>query len=146
MPPKRDLERSLGSDPERDYLARRLKEARDYLGLSQEYVSQQTGIPRPAISEAEAGRRRVESLELKRLAALYGRPLSYFLEDEVGSPASGIASSIARDGDPTEIKLRNLTRNLPAEDREEILRFAEYLRHKKQVSRGNRSAGGGGNL
>ena len=148
MPSKRDLERPLGSDPEREYLAQRLKEAREDLGLSQEYVSQQTKIPRPAISEAEAGRRRVESLELKRLAGLYGRPLSYFLPDGAGvdSPASGIGSSIARDGDPTEIKLRNLTRNLPAEDREEILRFAEYLRHKKQVSRGSRSVGEGGNL
>ena len=148
MPPKRDLERGLGSDPERDYLAQRLKEAREYLGLSQECVSQQTRIPRPAISEAEAGRRKVESLELKRLAALYGRPLTYFLPDdaEVGSPASGIGSSIARDGDQTEIKLRNLTRDLPAEDRDEILRFAEYLRHKKQVSRASRSVGEGGNL
>lgn len=142
MPPKKDLERGLGSDPERDYLAQRLKEAREYLGLSQEYVSQQTRIPRPAISEAEAGRRKVKSLELKRLAALYGRPLTYFLPEnaEVGSPAS------ARDGDQTEIKLRNLTRDLPEEDRDEILRFAEYLRHKKQVSRASRSVGEGRNL
>jgi transcriptional regulator with XRE-family HTH domain len=145
MRPKRGLGRAPSSNPERDYLAQRLKEAREYLGLSQEYVSQQTRIPRPAISEAEAGRRRVESLELKRLAALYGRPLSYFLPDDaaVGSRASGIGSSIARDGDPTEIKLRNLTKDLPVEDREEMLRFAEYLRHKKQVSRASRSVGGG---
>jgi transcriptional regulator with XRE-family HTH domain len=144
MPPKRDLARLPNSDPERDYLAQRLKEAREYLGLSQEYVSQQTKIPRPAVSEAEAGRRKVESLELKRLAALYGRPLSYFLPDYEGggSPAFGIGTSEASQGDQTEIKLRNLTKDLAAEDREEILRFAEYLRHKKQASRTSRTAGG----
>ena len=40
--------------------------------------------------------------------------------------------------DQTEIKLRNLTRDLPSEHREEIIRFAEYLRHKKQVSQTRR--------
>jgi transcriptional regulator with XRE-family HTH domain len=144
MPPKTDLERAPNSDPERDYLAQRLKEAREYLGLSQEYVSQQTRIPRPAISEAEAGRRKVESLELKRLAALYGRPLSYFLSDQ---EAPGLASREAPDfqtgaADQTDIKLRGLTKDLPAEDREEIVRFAEYLRHKKLASETGRRTGG----
>jgi transcriptional regulator with XRE-family HTH domain len=143
MPPKRDLERAPNSDPERDYLAQRLKEAREYLGLSQEYVSQQTGIPRPAISEAEAGRRKVESLELKRLAGLYGRPLIYFLSDQ---KAAGLASHETPDfqpsaGDQTDIKLRGLTKDLPAEDREEIIRFAEYLRHKKLAPKTGRRTG-----
>ncbi len=144
MPPKSRLERAPRSDPERNYLAQRLKEAREYLGLSQEYVSQQTRIPRPAISEAEAGRRKVESLELRRLAALYGRPLSYFLPEHEDLDSAGfeIGGSKAHDGDQTEIKLRNLTRDLPTEDREEILRFAEYLRHKKLASQTSRSTGG----
>lgn len=136
---KRDVVSVPSSDPERHYLAQRLKEAREYLGLSQEYVSQQTKIPRPAISEVEAGRRKVESLELKRLAALYGRPLSYFLPDEeAGSLPIG---SEPGNRDQTEIKLRNMTRDLPAEDREEILRFVEYLRHRKLVSKATRSEG-----
>jgi hypothetical protein len=37
--------------------------------------------------------------------------------------------------DTVELKLRSMTKNLPSEDREEILRFAEYLRHKKIVTR-----------
>lgn len=127
------------SDPERDYLARRLKEAREYLGLSQEYVSQQTRIPRPAISEIEAGRRRVESLELKRLAALYGRPLAYFLRDERGAGIQGAGSDTSA-GDRIDAKLRSLTKSLTPEDREEILRFAQYLRHKKVTSRTDASA------
>ncbi len=144
MASKRDLERSASTDPERDFLAQRLKEAREYLGLSQDYVSQQTRIPRPAISEVEAGRRRVESLELKRLAALYGRPVGYFLPaDEVeGSAATAVGSSQASGEDQTELKLRGLTRDLPTEDREEIVRFAEYLRHKKLTSQSSRSPGG----
>lgn len=140
MSAKRDIERMLSSDQERAYLAQKLREAREYLGLSQEYVSQQTKMTRPAISEAEAGRRKVESLELKRLATLYGRPLSYFLPDQNGIDVDGshVGVSEKMKSDQTEIKLRNLTRDLPSEDREEIIRFAEYLRHKKQVSQTRR--------
>lgn len=141
MPPKRGLARISNSDPERDYLAQKLKEAREYLGLSQEYVSQQTGIPRPAISEAEAGRRRVESLELKRLATLYGRPLSYFLPER-GSSAASASGLELLEGEKAELKLRNLTKGLPVEDREEILRFAEYLRHKSSTPRSKSASKG----
>jgi transcriptional regulator with XRE-family HTH domain len=115
---------------ERLELARKLKDAREYLGLSQDYVSQQTAIPRPAVSEIEAGRRRVESLELKRLATLYGRPLSYFLQ--LDSPNSAEPSADAQAATAVEVKLRTTTKNLPKEDIQEILQFAEYLRHRKQ--------------
>jgi transcriptional regulator with XRE-family HTH domain len=116
------------ADLDREYLAAKLKESRDYLGLSQEYVAQQTNIPRPAISEIEAGRRRVESIELQRLAELYSRPMSYFLRC-ADSPDPEAKGQIE-----VEAKLRNTTRDLPVDDIEEVLRFAEYLRHKKLVA------------
>src|SRR5215469_17122904 len=108
-------------DNEKESLAKRLKEAREYLGLSQEYVAQQTGIARPAISEIEAAKRNVSSLELKRFSKLYERPVEYFLGAEESEEGIGVAS------DPIELKLRSMTRDLRREDREEILRFAEYL-------------------
>jgi transcriptional regulator with XRE-family HTH domain len=112
---------------EKEVLAKRLREARDYLGLSQEYVSQQTGISRPAISEIEAGRRKVESLELRRFSKLYSIPVEVLLaetEDE----------SVASAPDPVEMKLRSMTKDLKKEDRAEILRFAEYLHHRNAIS------------
>jgi transcriptional regulator with XRE-family HTH domain len=127
MPAKNNPLRT-STDLDREYLAAKLKESRDYLGLSQEYVAQQTSIPRPAISEIEAGRRRVESIELQRLAALYSRPVSYFLRCE-DSPVTEPRGQI-----DAEAKLRNTTRDLPADDIAEVLRFAEYLRHRKLVA------------
>ncbi len=133
MAAKNDTQRTQ-TDPDREYLANRLKEAREYLGLSQEYVAQQTQLPRPAISEIEAGRRRVESIELQRLAALYGRPLSYFL------PSEEPLAAAAKGQIETEAKLRNTTKNLPIDDIQEILRFAEYLMHKKLAADVNAAA------
>ena len=58
-------------DVNAEQLAQRLREVREYLNYSQQYVSEQTGLPRSAISDLERGTRRVSTLELKRLAALY---------------------------------------------------------------------------
>ncbi|MET9914070.1 helix-turn-helix transcriptional regulator [Streptomyces sp. NPDC006476] len=58
-------------DPELTQLGERLKKTRDYLNMSQQFVSDNTGIPRSAISDIERGERRVDSLELKKLARLY---------------------------------------------------------------------------
>jgi transcriptional regulator with XRE-family HTH domain len=110
---------------EKETMAKRLREAREYLGISQEYVAQETGISRPAISEIESGRRKVDSLELKRFSKLYGRPIEYLLgtsEDD--------ESTVAVGADPLEGKLRAMTRGLTSDDREEILRFVEYLKHR----------------
>lgn len=122
----------MNREDEKETLAKRLREAREYLGLSQEYVSQQTGISRPAISEIEGGNRKVDSLELKRFSKLYGRPIEYLLGENVGEE---VEAAMGAGADPIEGKLRAMTRGLKAEDREEILRFAEYLKHRNTSNR-----------
>jgi len=78
-------------------IGRRLKNAREALGLSQEEVARKAGIPRPAVSLIESGRRSVSSLELVRLAALYRRPVSSFLEaQEVGAREEEALSLLLR--------------------------------------------------
>jgi transcriptional regulator with XRE-family HTH domain len=114
---------ATNSDAEANALAQRLKETRSYLNLSQQYVSEQTGLPRSAISEIENGRRRVDSLELKRLARVYGYPTSFFLGDE--EPAD----------DESVIALARLAGEMSESDRQEILRFATYLRHAGRNAR-----------
>lgn len=96
-------------------LAERLREARDYLGLSQEFVAQQTGISRLAISAIENSRRRVEALELTALAALYKYPVTYFLEGALEEPAS--VRAIAR-----------AATHLTDRDRDQVLHFARFLK------------------
>ncbi|HYN36112.1 MAG TPA: XRE family transcriptional regulator [Actinomycetota bacterium] len=63
-------------------LARRLKEARLNVGLTQQDAADELGIARTAIVQIEAGRRAVNSLELARLARLYGRGADEFLQEE----------------------------------------------------------------
>ncbi|CAN5857691.1 XRE family transcriptional regulator [soil metagenome] len=63
-------------------LARRLKEARLNVGLTQQDAADELEIARTAIVQIEAGRRAVNSLELARLARLYGRGADEFLQEE----------------------------------------------------------------
>lgn len=104
-------------DPELAQLGERLKKKRDYLNMSQQLVSDRTGIPRSAISDIERGERRVDSLELKKLARLYRQPVSYFLAEEA-------------EADAGEYVLAGLPRALAGltdGDQKTVMDFAEYL-------------------
>lgn len=106
--------RELDADAERR-LAARLKSERDYLGLSQEQVAKVLGIPRAAVSAIETGRRKVSSVELARLAALFGT-----------SPDRLLGAELERD--PTDVQLYRATQSLSDHDKAQVLRFAEFLR------------------
>ena len=96
-------------------LAARLREAREYLGISQEAVSRQLDIPRASVSALESGKRRVSSIELQRLAALYKTPVNVLLGE-------------SDESDPLSEALFRTATGLSDQDRRQVLRFAEFLR------------------
>ena len=104
---------------ERKLLGAKLKEAREYLGLSQEEVGRMLEIPRSAISLMESGQRKIDTVELNALSKLYERPISYFTSELFGSISQENVEILARLSD----KVSKLT----DEDREQVLKFAEYL-------------------
>lgn len=66
-------------------LAARLRDARESVGLTQEAAAEAADLPRTAIVQIEAGNRAVSSLELVRLARLYGRTVESFLTEEAAA-------------------------------------------------------------
>lgn len=109
------------SELSREELGERLKVAREYLGFTQEDIAQSLGVARSALSLMEAGRRRVDALELKKLAAIYRRPLGYF---------TGEVASEELDEDIKHLARR--ASRLAPEDREELARFAEFLYARRE--------------
>lgn len=59
-----------------------LKNERINSGFSQDYVAEQLGIRRTAVTEIENGRRKVSTDELKKFCTLYHKSADYFLEIE----------------------------------------------------------------
>ncbi len=57
-------------------IARRLREAREAAGLTQQAAAARLGVPQSFISKCESGERRLDVLELDALARLYGRSSS----------------------------------------------------------------------
>jgi transcriptional regulator with XRE-family HTH domain len=100
----------------------RLREAREYLGFSQEEVANYLGVSRSALSNIETGSRKVEALELKKLASLFKRPITHFTGEEGDEPSFG--ADVAH--------LARKASELSEEDRAELGRFADFLRAKNQ--------------
>ena len=107
-------------DEAAEALSRRLREQRTFLNLTQQFVSEQTGIPRSAISDIERGARRVDSLELKRLAELYRMPIDYFVGGEAGADLDSAS-------DPTVQALARAANKMGPDEKEQVLRFATFL-------------------
>ena len=106
-------------DAERKRMGEKLKQAREYVGYSQDEVANFLRIPRTAVGNMESGQRKVEALELKRLAELYRQPVTHFTGDDdvAGSALPTDVAHLARQAAALSIK-----------DREELGRFAEFLK------------------
>lgn len=109
-------------DDDRKKIAQKLKEMREYLSLSQDEVSQLVNIPRPAVSLIESGERKVEVSELMRFADAYHCTLDQLTGSDDGggkvkSEAAFLAKAVAK---------------LTETDREELLRFAEFLSNRNR--------------
>lgn len=111
------------ADEKRMLLAQRLREARDYVGLSQEDVAAALGISRPAVTNIEAGTRKVEAVELDKLSQLYGRTVQFLLTGETENSDDRVAF------------LARATHGLSEQDLEELGRFADFLRSSGKSKR-----------
>jgi len=113
-----ELDKAIKEDTQyRRQLGARLRESREYLGLLQEEVAKYLKIPRSALSHIESGQRRIDALELKRLAELYKQTVTHFTGDNEES--QGMPEDIAH--------LARAAAGLSERDREELARFADYL-------------------
>jgi transcriptional regulator with XRE-family HTH domain len=103
---------------ERKLIGELLRESREYLELSQDEVARAMGLPRSAISQIETGQRKVDSVELKKFAGLYRRPVAYFTGE-------------FEPQEPEEVRhLARAAAKLSSRDRGELLRFAEFLQSR----------------
>lgn len=101
-------------------LAERIRTDRLYVGLSQADVAEVLGIPRAAVSAIENGHRRVTGIELKRLAELFGTSGDRLLGRTTPDDAATTA-------------LFRATKSLSESDKQQVLRFAEFLRGAGQA-------------
>ena len=104
------------NDSTRSILASRLQAARKRAGLTQGQVAKLLGLQRPAISEIEAGRRKVAADELTTFSNTYGVSITW------------LTAQSDRPLDPAvELAARELSK-LRKEDLDTVLNLLKTLR------------------
>ena len=69
----------MPSSSSQTYIAQKLRETRESVGLSQAEVAKRLERTQSYVSRCETGNRRLDVFELDEFAKLYKKPLSFFL-------------------------------------------------------------------
>ena len=115
----------IESESEKFALAERLREAREYVGLSQDEVATKLGLTRPAVTNIESGSRKVSATELSAFAKLYGRSLDYLVNGK---------GTVVAENEKVAF-LARAARDLTKHDLRELAQFAEFLRNRPKAGR-----------
>lgn len=99
----------------REIMASRLTIARKNAGLSQAQTAEKLGLQRPAISEIEAGRRKVTAEELVQFSDMYKTDLGW------------LAGEDAEKADPMRDKLQLAARNIAHLDPADLEKVIDLL-------------------
>jgi transcriptional regulator with XRE-family HTH domain len=118
----------MSEEQKRREIADRLRTAREYLELTQEEAAEAVGMSRSALSLVESGRRKVDALELAAFAKLYGQSIDALSGTAESQPLPESVHALAR-----------AATELSPSDRDELLRFAQFVQAKKT----DRSSDGG---
>ena len=102
----------------------RLKQAREYLELTQDEAAKAVGISRPSLSQIENGHRKVDAVELAKFASLYGRSVEVL----TGASPAPVPEDVQH--------LARATKDLSDKDKKELLQFAEYLQARAKRDTG----------
>ena len=93
-----------------------LREAREYFGFSEEEVARHLGLSKREFSHVESGGRQPGNSELQALAKLYGTTVEFLTGTDRAMP-----------GWESLPDLDEASADLSATDRNEILRFTQFL-------------------
>jgi len=113
-------------------LGRRLKQAREAAGYTQEEAAQLLDVSRSTLADIEAGRRRVDTVLLRKLAVLYGRhPWELLGREDTEEEQTRRAVALVRDALLDGLKNAQVSET----DRQEILKFWATLERFAQLRR-----------
>lgn len=85
-------------DPRNKRLAERLRQAREETGLTQTEAAERVGLNQSDISKIETGDRVIDVIRFLDLAALYGKPLNWFVEETDSSKWHGRSKPVGKTG------------------------------------------------
>ena len=108
-------------------IGRKLQKAREESGLSQEEVAKKLGCTQASLSNYELGKRRIYFADLQRIGQLFGKRITYFLEDVEESTTHRGLDHFLKEPFVKEILLAIM--ELKPTQRKSILDYINWQRH-----------------
>jgi len=99
-----------------DSTGTRLRETRKYLEFSEEEVARHLGLSKSEFTDMEGGGRQLQDSELRALAKLYGTTVESFIGTDRAMPGWELFPDLDK-----------ASADLSTADRNEVLRFAQFL-------------------
>lgn len=109
-------------------IGRRIQQAREENGLTQEELAARLGCTQSALSNYELGKRRLYLNLLNEIAQVLSKPLDYFLESPVDDKDDGVASLLV---DPQLKEILVSTSSLPPKERKLVLDFINWRKSQR---------------
>lgn len=106
-------------------IGRKLQQAREEAGLSQEQLANMLGCAQSTLSNYEKGKRRLYLTQLEQIAEILNKPIEYFLENNNVSERQSTIANInsALDDEPELLQIINALYELPRERRRSVMDY-----------------------
>ena len=109
-----------------EHIAKKIKELRVASGLTQGQLARKIHVTPNTVSRWESGEYKPKIEDLERLSRVLDRPLWAFMPGDTGPATEDQKALLSATGD------------LPSEDIEEMIRYAEFVRQRRTLRRRRR--------
>jgi len=118
-------------------IGRKLQQAREDAGLSQEQLASMLGCAQSTLSNYEKGKRRIYLTQLENIAEILNKPIEYFLEsNNHHEPIKHLNNMNASIDEPDLLQIVNALYDLPREQRKSVMDYIIWQKSRCTVKEG----------
>lgn len=111
-------------------IGRKLQQAREDAGLSQEQLASMLGCAQSTLSNYEKGKRRIYLTQLENIAEILNRPIEYFLESNEDSARRGGRQDETL-AEPELLQIVNALYDLPRDQRRAVMDYIIWQKSRQ---------------
>ncbi|RJP32111.1 MAG: XRE family transcriptional regulator [Actinobacteria bacterium] len=107
-----------------EHIGRKIQQAREEAGLTQDELASRLGITQAALSNYELGKRRLHLANLNRIAKELSRPIAFFIDEPEPAPDPHEEALL----DESISEMISLWYEMPEDERQYLLDYIRWRR------------------
>ena len=117
-------------------IGRKLQQAREDAGLSQEQLASRLGCAQSNLYNYEKGKRRLYLAQLENIAEILNRPIEYFLESNNHQSSQHLNRCNDTIEEPELLQIVNALYDLPSEQRRSVMDYIIWQKNRQTYQEG----------